>query len=140
MKARRIKMANNLFKSLFSDPANSQPESYDEEPVNTPVDSKVVSINSARPQFSKIALYEPRLYADVKQVAEQLLNDRAVIVNFSQMDPKVAGRIVDFLNGTIFAINGDIKRIGKEIFLCTPKNFEVSGNLSDSLKNDVDKI
>lgn len=133
-------MANNLFKSLFSDPANSQPEPYDEEQINSSVDNKVVSINSVRPQSSKIALYEPRLYADVKQVAEQLLNDRAVIVNFSQMDPKVAGRIVDFLNGTIFAINGDIKRIGKEIFLCTPKNFEVSGNLSDSLKNDTDKI
>ena len=97
-------------------------------------------MNSIRQRSSQIALYEPRLYADVKQIASQLLNDRAVIVNFSQMDGKVASRIVDFLNGTVFAIDGDIKRIGKEIFLCTPKNFEVSGNLSDTLKNDTDKI
>ena len=134
-------MANNLFKSLFSDgESDNQEEYYDEKAVAPPGDNKVVSMNSIRQRSSQIALYEPRLYADVKQIASQLLNDRAVIVNFSQMDGKVASRIVDFLNGTVFAIDGDIKRIGKEIFLCTPKNFEVSGNLSDTLKNDTDKI
>lgn len=136
-----IEMANNLFKSLFSDgDSDNQEEYYDEQAPVAQGDNKVVSMNSVRQRSSKIALYEPRLYADVKQIADQLLNDRAVIVNFSQMDAKVASRIVDFLNGTVFAINGDIKRIGKEIFLCTPKNFEVSGNLSDTLKNDPDKI
>lgn len=134
-------MANNLFKSLFSDgESDNQEEYYDEKAVAPQGDNKVVSMNSVRQRSSQIALYEPRLYADVKQIASQLLNDRAVIVNFSQMDGKVASRIVDFLNGTVFAIDGDIKRIGKEIFLCTPKNFEVSGNLSDTLKNDTDKI
>ena len=134
-------MANNLFKSLFSDgESDNQEEYYDEKAVAPLGDNKVVSMNSIRQRSSQIALYEPRLYADVKQIASQLLNDRAVIVNFSQMDGKVASRIVDFLNGTVFAIDGDIKRIGKEIFLCTPKNFEVSGNLSDTLKNDTDKI
>ncbi|WP_251576483.1 cell division protein SepF [Limosilactobacillus agrestimuris] len=134
-------MANNLFKSLFSDgESDNQDEYYDEQAPVSQSDNKVVSMNSIRQRSSKIALYEPRLYADVKQIADQLLNDRAVIVNFSQMDSKVASRIVDFLNGTVFAISGDIKRIGKEIFLCTPKNFEVSGNLSDNLKNDTDKI
>ncbi|MBD7894289.1 cell division protein SepF [Limosilactobacillus sp. Sa3CUN2] len=134
-------MANNLFKSLFSDSeSDNQDEYYDEQTPVSQSDNKVVSMNSIRQRSSKIALYEPRLYADVKQIADQLLNDRAVIVNFSQMDSKVASRIVDFLNGTVFAISGDIKRIGKEIFLCTPKNFEVSGNLSDNLKNDTDKI
>ena len=134
-------MANNLFKSLFSDgDSDNQEEYYDEQAPVAQGDNKVVSMNSVRQRSSKIALYEPRLYADVKQIADQLLNDRAVIVNFSQMDAKVASRIVDFLNGTVFAINGDNKRNGKEIFLCTPKNFEVSGNLSDTLKKDPDKI
>lgn len=135
-------MAGNLFKSLFSDgDSDNQEEYYDEQSVAPQVDGrKVVSMNGVRQRSSKIALYEPRLYADVKQIAGQLLNDRAVIVNFTQMDTKVASRIVDFLNGTVFAIGGDIKRIGKEIFLCTPKNFEISGHLSDTLKNDTDKI
>lgn len=135
-------MAANIFKSLFGDDEIAQDEYYDNEPVQTPKNN-VVSIKNAKQrgnQLSRIALYEPRLYTDVKQIAEQLLNNQAVIVNFTQMEDKNAKRVVDFLNGTTFAIQGDIKRIGKEIFLCTPKNFEVSGNLSTGLRVDNDDL
>lgn len=135
-------MAANIFKTLFGDDDIVQDEYYDNEPVQTPKNN-VVSIKNAKQrgnQLSRIALYEPRLYTDVKQIAEQLLNDQAVIVNFTQMEDKNAKRVVDFLNGTTFAIQGDIKRIGKEIFLCTPKNFEVSGNLSTGLRVDNDDL
>lgn len=137
-------MASKLLKSLFGDADQPETEYYDDNPQTAPVDNnKVVPMTASRARASQITLYEPRLYADVKQIATQLLNSRAVIVNFSQMDSKVAARIVDFLNGTVFAIDGDIKRIGKEIFLCTPKNFEVSGDLSTevsaTLKHDADQ-
>lgn len=132
-------MAANLFKSLFGDDDAAQDEYYDDEPQ--PSKGNVVSINSVkRTPTSKIALYEPRLYTDVKQVANQLLNGQAVIVNFTQMEDKNAKRVVDFLNGTTYAIQGNIKRIGKEIFLCTPKNFEISGSLSASLRNNGENL
>jgi cell division inhibitor SepF len=133
-------MASNLFKSLFGDDDVAQDEYYDgEAPVQQPERrNNVVSIQQAKQEkrLSQIALYEPRLYADVRQIATQLLKGQAVIVNFTQMDDKNAKRVVDFLNGATFAIDGGIKRIGKEIFLCTPKNYEVSGNLSDGMKMD----
>ncbi|MDD7693280.1 MAG: cell division protein SepF [Lactobacillaceae bacterium] len=133
-------MASNLFKSLFGDDDVAQDEYYDgETSVQQPERrNNVVSIQQAKQEkrLSQIALYEPRLYADVRQIATQLLKGQAVIVNFTQMDDKNAKRVVDFLNGATFAIDGGIKRIGKEIFLCTPKNYEVSGNLSDGMKMD----
>ena len=133
-------MASNLFKSLFGDDDVAQDEYYDgETSVQQPERrNTVVSIQQAKQEkrLSQIALYEPRLYADVRQIATQLLKGQAVIVNFTQMDDKNAKRVVDFLNGATFAIDGGIKRIGKEIFLCTPKNYEVSGNLSDGMKMD----
>ena len=133
-------MALNLFKSLFGDDDVAQDEYYDgETSVQQPERrNNVVSIQQAKQEkrLSQIALYEPRLYADVRQIATQLLKGQAVIVNFTQMDDKNAKRVVDFLNGATFAIDGGIKRIGKEIFLCTPKNYEVSGNLSDGMKMD----
>lgn len=133
-------MASNLFKSLFGDDDVAQDEYYDSEAsVQQPERrNNVVSIQQAKQEkrLSQIALYEPRLYADVRQIATQLLKGQAVIVNFTQMDDKNAKRVVDFLNGATFAIDGGIKRIGKEIFLCTPKNYEVSGNLSDGMKMD----
>ena len=133
-------MASNLFKSLFGDDDVAQDEYYDgETSVQQPERrNNVVSIQQAKQEkrLSQIALYEPRLYADVRQIATQLLKGQAVIVNFTQMDDKNAKRVVDFLNGATFAIDGGIKRIGKEIFLCTPKNYEVSGNISDGMKMD----
>ncbi|GAX08433.1 MAG TPA: DUF552 domain-containing protein [Lactobacillus sp.] len=98
-------------------------------------DNKVVSLNAPRTtsKASKISLFEPRLYADVQDIASQLLNQQAVIVNFGRIDDANARRIVDFLTGTVFAIDGDIERIGDAIFLCTPKNFEITGDLSATL-------
>ncbi|MCH5463130.1 cell division protein SepF [Lactobacillus sp. LC28-10] len=99
-------------------------------------DNKIVSLNASRNTAnpaSKISLFEPRLYADVQEIAKQLLNQQAVIVNFSRINDADARRIVDFLTGTVFAIDGDIERIGDAIFLCTPKNFEITGDLSATL-------
>ena len=47
------------------------------------------------------------------------------------MTPDQAKRIVDFLSGTIYAIGGDLQKIGGGIFLCTPKNINVQGKISD---------
>ncbi|WP_076462278.1 cell division protein SepF [Limosilactobacillus caccae] len=141
-------MAANFLKSLFGDEEIDEQENYYEATDQntapaTNSSNKVVSFSNnrvANSRLSQISLYEPRLYADVKQIASQLLEGHAVIVNFTQMDSSVAARLVDFLNGTVFAIDGEMKRIGKEIFLCTPKNYEISGNLSSNLKSDGDKF
>lgn len=137
-------MAANFLKSLFGDEDLEQQDDYYENKQPAPrskASNKVVSFNEANrasQTTSQISLYEPRMYADVKQIASQLLADHAIVVNFTQMDSKSAARMVDFLNGTVYAINGEMKRIGKEIFLCAPNNFEVSGNLSSNLKVGTD--
>lgn len=118
-------------------------EQYYEEPTATTSsrNQKVVSINSSRPsETSKISLFEPRIYSDVKEIATQLLNNRAIIVNFTQMDNDSAKRVVDFLNGTVYAIEGAIERVGDQIFLCTPHNYEVTGNLSTNLTQENDNL
>lgn len=71
-------------------------------------------------------------------MGRNLLADTAVLVNFSRMEPGDAKRIVDFLTGLVFAINGEIKRVGNMIFLVTPANFEVSGSLAEKIHDDLD--
>lgn len=104
--------------------------------VKTDNSRKVVSISQAGSALnsSQILVTEPRLYADAKDIATNLLNNRAVIVNFNRLDQAQACRIVDFLTGTVYAIKGQIQRIGDNIFLCTPAQFEVEGTLQE-LKN-----
>ncbi|MFH5810959.1 cell division protein SepF [Companilactobacillus sp. FL22-1] len=95
---------------------------------------KVVSMNTASDRVkasSKIAIYQPRVYSDAKVIAKQLLNNKAVVVNFNNVNDEQSKRIVDFLTGTIFALNGEIKRVGEKIFLCTPPKFEIDGSIPD---------
>lgn len=95
----------------------------------------VVSLQSVQ-KSSKLILVEPRVYAEAQEVADHLKNRRAVIVNLQRIDYEQAKRIVDFLSGTVYAIGGDIQRVGADIFLCTPDNVEISGNISEFIKEN----
>ena len=86
-----------------------------------------------RGETSKIALYEPRTYADAQTIATQLLAGEAVIVNLSSIDENTGKRVLDYLGGTAFAVDGLIERVGERIFLATPHNFEISGTISQNL-------
>ncbi|EWG11872.1 cell division protein SepF [Cytobacillus firmus] len=93
----------------------------------------IVSLQSVQ-KSSKVVLVEPRVYAEAQDIADQLKNRRAVVVNLQRIEKDQAKRIVDFLSGTVYAIGGDIQKIGTDIFLCTPDNVEVSGNISQLMK------
>lgn len=95
----------------------------------------VVSLQSIQ-KSSKMVLVEPKMYAEAQDIADHLKGHRAVVVNLQRINKDQAKRIVDFLSGTVYAIGGDIQRVGTDIFLCTPDNIEVSGNISDVLKEE----
>ncbi|MBP5679142.1 MAG: cell division protein SepF [Bacilli bacterium] len=76
-------------------------------------------------------LLEPRAYSESQQIADYLKRRNAVVVNLKRVTPDQAKRIVDFLYGTIYAIDGDIQKLGGGIFLCTPNNVVVDGKISD---------
>lgn len=97
--------------------------------------SNIVSINQTQQQ-GKIIVVEPRIYSEVKDIADLLLANQAVILNFNRIEKDEAKKIVDFLMGTIYAIEGDMQRVGNEIFLCTPKNVEIDGVLDQSTNFD----
>ena len=92
----------------------------------TDTKANVVSLQSIQ-KSSKVVLVEPRVYAEAQDIADQLKNRKAVVVNLQRIEHDQARRIVDFLSGTVYAIGGDIQKIGTDIFLCTPDNIEVSG-------------
>ena len=80
---------------------------------------------------SKMMLLEPRAYSESQQIADYLKSRTAVVVNLKRVTPDQAKRIVDFLSGTIYAIGGDLQKLGGGIFLCTPNNVNVEGKISD---------
>jgi cell division inhibitor SepF len=135
-----IKSKFKTFFFLDDEYDDSEQEFLDEE-IETVKQSKqpqpkqnVVSIQSLQ-KSSKMVLMEPRVYAEAQDIADHLKNRRSVVVNLQRIEHDQAKRIVDFLSGTVYAIGGDIQRIGTNIFLCTPDNVEVSGNISEVLQN-----
>ena len=76
-------------------------------------------------------LLEPRAYSESQQIADHLKKRNTVVVNLKRVTPEQAKRIVDFLSGTIYAIGGDLQKIGGGIFLCTPNNVSVQGKITN---------
>lgn len=110
-----------------------QQQQQQQQPVQQQQKQNVVSLQSVQ-KSSKVFLVEPRVYAEAQDIADQLKNRRAVVVNLQRIDKEQGKRIVDFLSGTVYAIGGDIQKVGTDIFLCTPDNVEVSGNISQLLQ------
>ena len=80
---------------------------------------------------TKLVLLEPRAFSEAQQIADQLKSRNTVVVNLKRVTPDQAKRIVDFLSGTLYAIGGDLQKLGGGIFLCTPNNVNVEGEISD---------
>ncbi|CCI85421.1 hypothetical protein FC52_GL000388 [Lactobacillus pasteurii DSM 23907 = CRBIP 24.76] len=120
---------------LYDEEEYAQPQENTESsqaPLNSINRNNVVSIKAGIDSAkSQIVLYEPRVYSDAKDVAQNLLKNKAVVINFSRMEDSSARRIVDFITGTVYALNGEIQRIGDKIFLATPPKFQTDGKISD---------
>lgn len=138
----------NKLKSLFSVDEEYEYE-YIEEEIELPHElnhqnehqKNVVSLTSMKQPTSKVVLCEPRTYNEAQEIADNIVNRRAVVINLERVDHAQAKRIVDFLSGTVYAVNGDIQKLGMQTFLCTPDNVEVSGTISDNFvaENEFDK-
>ena len=89
---------------------------------------------------SKLILLEPRAYSESQQIADHLKNRHTVVVNLKRVTKDQAKRIVDFLSGCIYAIGGDLQKIGGGIFLCTPRNMSVQGRISNDEDDKKEKV
>ena len=114
----------------------------DEEEENEYVEEEYEGGQTATPVYNSektVILLEPRAYSESQQIADYLKENSSVIVNLKRVTPDQAKRIVDFLSGTIYAISGDLQKLGGGIFLCTPNSVNVEGKISDDGKEKAGK-
>lgn len=127
-------MAKNIFNSFFGMPDEADNENY--ENLNRNVNGrpnlnprKVFSITENRIPDSQINIMEPRIFTDAKSISNKLMSGNAVLIKMNNVQPATIRRIVDFLNGTVFAIDGSIQQIDEHVYLCAPKNFAIDGDV-----------
>src|SRR5574344_1496474 len=122
-------MALNLKKIFKYD------DDIDENLVGTEDDYYAMSeedaLKEADKTGNKMILLEPRAYSESQQIADHLKNRNSVVVNLKRVTSEQAKRIIDFLSGVIYAIGGSMQKIGVGIYLCTPKNVNVQGKITD---------
>ena len=88
---------------------------------------------------SKMILVEPRAYSESQQIADYLKNRNSVVVNLKRVTSDQAKRLIDFLTGTIYAIGGDLQKLGNGIYLCTPNNVNVQGKMTEGEEKEKPK-
>ena len=84
---------------------------------------------------SKMILLEPRAFSESQQIADYLKKRNTVVVNLKRVTPDQGKRIIDFVSGCLYAIGGGMQKLGDGIFLCTPKNINVQGKMTEDEEN-----
>ena len=97
---------------------------------NNNVQPKVIPMNTAV-SSSKMVITQPTCYEDVQEIGEYLKLRKSVIINLENVGKEDARRVLDFLSGATFMIEGTIQKVSNLIYLMTPKEVEI--------QNDVDK-
>ena len=76
----------------------------------------------------ELKVVRPERFENITQVAEHLLNRRTVVLNLEATSKEVSRRILDFLTGVAYSINGQMKKVANNTYVITPSNVDVSGD------------
>ncbi len=95
--------------------------------------SKVVNIHSNN-QF-KVVIMQPEAFDDARDICDHLKNSKPIVVNLESMSKETAQRVVDFLSGSVYGLDGDIQKVSSGIFLIAPNNVDIMGVSKDDLRN-----
>lgn len=93
---------------------------------------KVVNIHTS--SYIKVVVYQPVSYDDTQNIVDNIKNRKPVVVNLENLDIDLAQRVLDFLSGAIYALDGSIQKVARGIFVLAPNNVDISGNIPDEMK------
>ncbi len=114
--------------------SNDDTPSYSAKPTGTSAFSgQVVSMGNKQ----EVVLFHPANFNDASKAADDLRNRKAVIVNMENVDKAMARRVVDFLSGCAYALDGKVKKVAQSTYLFCPHNMEVIGDL-ESLQAEAE--
>jgi cell division inhibitor SepF len=125
----------NFYEKQYGKSRKSFNEIEQESPYSTRnIQTKVIPMNTAI-SSSKMVISQPTCYEDVESIGEYLKNKKSVIINLENVGKEDARRILDFLSGATFMIEGTIQKVSNLIYLMAPKNVEIQNDIEKSQYN-----
>ncbi|MGI6153354.1 MAG: cell division protein SepF [Christensenellaceae bacterium] len=82
----------------------------------------------------RVLIYKPVSYEDTQSIIDNLKERKPIIVNLDELDTDVAQRILDFISGAVYALNGNIRKAARNIFVVAPYNVDVSTNTAEVME------
>jgi cell division inhibitor SepF len=112
-------------------------EEYDEpeeEPRVSRRKPKVVPMPSSGRM--RMLVFQPNSYEEAESIIDNLKARKPVIMNLDELEIELAQRILDFVGGAVYSLNGDIKKVARSIFVVAPSNVDVSQNIDERSSRD----
>lgn len=101
---------------------------------------QLVAIHNHPRDNVKVIVFEPETFDDAQQIADNLKNKKAVIINLENADYELGKRLIDFIGGTAYAIGGTMQKIGQGIILVVPPNIDIDGDLSEKYIEEQEDV
>lgn len=101
--------------------------------------SSAPSTQGEQNSFVRMVVFQPQTYDDTQTIIDNLKSGKPVIVNLETLNPDIAQRVLDFIGGAIYALDGSVRKVSKGIFLLAPEGVDIAGNFaSDYTSNSKD--
>ena len=95
-------------------------------PVSSGFSGQVLNMNSGK---QEVVLFHAKAFDDAAKAADELRKRKAVILNMENVDKALTRRVVDFLSGAVYALDGSVKKVAQSTYLFCPHNMDVVGDL-----------
>ena len=103
-------------------------------PANNGFNGQVLNMNSGK---QEVVLFHAKSFDDAAKAADELRRKKAVILNMENVDKALTRRVVDFLSGSVYALDGSVKKIAQSTYLFCPHNMDVVGDL-ENVQSEVE--
>ena len=116
-------------RSRRSNPFSSAAPEAEPAPVAAPstgFSGHVMNMSSGK---QEVVLFHAKTFDDAAKAADELRKRRAVILNMENVDKSLTRRVVDFLSGSVYALDGSVKKVAQSTYLFCPHNMDVVGDL-----------
>jgi cell division inhibitor SepF len=113
----------------------SEPKKERVTRMDRTTNNKVVPIRTT-PKGFEVCIMKPTTFEDSQDICDMLLSGRAAVINLEGFDVDLAQRIMDFISGAVYAMNGKLHQISSYIFIISPDSVDISGDYLDLIQSD----
>ena len=94
-------------------------------------------VGSSTGKQQEVVLFHAKTFGDATKAADELCNKKAIILNMENVDKALTRRVVDFLSGCVYALDGKVKKIAQSTYLFCPHGMNIVGDL-ESFQGEVE--